>query len=155
MSKSGYFSTSRVTRSKLLSSDANTQTHDDKTGIPHTSRSQHHTDAKCHRVGTLCGKLRRKREHIKIDNDYNAKVYTEEAHTSTLNKTDLKLTDAIIKEEKHYVEPGSDNNRKWEPSVWKRQLDNIYEIRQARDAPVDTMGCDVISDNKAPPEVIN
>ena len=42
---------------------------------------------------------------------------------------------------------------KWQPPLWKQQLLNIYEMRRRRDAPVDTMGCDRISDDKAEPRV--
>ena len=41
----------------------------------------------------------------------------------------------------------------WEPPLWREQLKNIYEMRKYRNAPVDTMGCDVISDTLASPEV--
>lgn len=44
---------------------------------------------------------------------------------------------------------------KWQPPFWKQQLLNIYEMRRCRDAPVDTMGCDRISDRKAEPKVHN
>ena len=42
---------------------------------------------------------------------------------------------------------------KWEPPGWREQLDNIYEMRKHRDAVVDTMGCDRISDVNAEPKV--
>lgn len=42
---------------------------------------------------------------------------------------------------------------KWEPALWREQIQNIYEMRKERNAPVDTMGCDVISDKDASPEV--
>jgi hypothetical protein len=42
---------------------------------------------------------------------------------------------------------------KWEPPIWRKQLKNMYEMRKNRDAPVDSMGCDVISDVTAKPEV--
>ena len=42
---------------------------------------------------------------------------------------------------------------KWQPPVWKQHLLNIYEMRRCRDAPVDTMGCEKISDQKAEPKV--
>ncbi|KAJ8298357.1 hypothetical protein KUTeg_024888, partial [Tegillarca granosa] len=41
---------------------------------------------------------------------------------------------------------------KWEPALWREQIQNIYEMRKERNAPVDTMGCDVISDKDASPE---
>ncbi len=43
---------------------------------------------------------------------------------------------------------------KWEPPLWKQQLLNIYEMRRFRDAAVDTMGCDRISDKSADPKVM-
>ncbi len=42
---------------------------------------------------------------------------------------------------------------KWMPPNWQKELDNIYKMRSCRDAPVDTMGCDKISDETASPEV--
>ena len=41
----------------------------------------------------------------------------------------------------------------WEPPLWRQQMANIVQMRQRRDAPVDTMGCDVISDVLAQPQV--
>lgn len=40
----------------------------------------------------------------------------------------------------------------WEPPKWLEQLQNIRKMREKLDAPVDTMGCDVISDKDARPE---
>ena len=63
-------------------------------------------------------------------------------------------TETHCKEE---VEQSHDNvdqkKMKWEPPLWRKQLENIYTMRKNRDAPVDTMGCDVISDATAAPEV--
>ncbi len=42
---------------------------------------------------------------------------------------------------------------KWEPTLWREQLTNIYEMRKHRNAPVDSMGCDVISDATESPKV--
>ena len=42
---------------------------------------------------------------------------------------------------------------KWEPTSWKQQLQNIKEMRLKKDAPVDVMGCDKLSDENATPEV--
>ena len=41
----------------------------------------------------------------------------------------------------------------WQPEHWKEQLDNIYEMRKKRDAPVDVMGCQHLGDKDAKPEV--
>uniref|UniRef100_A0A0B7A6W1 Endonuclease III homolog n=1 Tax=Arion vulgaris TaxID=1028688 RepID=A0A0B7A6W1_9EUPU len=40
----------------------------------------------------------------------------------------------------------------WYPPLWQEQLANIMEMRKKRDAPVDTMGCSVISDASATPK---
>lgn len=42
---------------------------------------------------------------------------------------------------------------KWQPTLWRQQLLNIYEMRRRRDAPVDVMGCDRIADRNAEPRV--
>lgn len=42
---------------------------------------------------------------------------------------------------------------KWEPPNWQQVWENIVEMRKERSAPVDSMGCDRISDEKAPPQV--
>jgi hypothetical protein len=34
---------------------------------------------------------------------------------------------------------------KWEPSVWSKQLQNIEIMRKDRNAPVDIVGCESIS----------
>jgi len=54
---------------------------------------------------------------------------------------------------KHLLVRTRDKKEKWEPPIWRKQLKNMYEMRKNRDAPVDSMGCDVISDVTAKPEV--
>ncbi|XP_077173144.1 endonuclease III-like protein 1 isoform X2 [Paroedura picta] len=44
--------------------------------------------------------------------------------------------------------------QKWEPKNWRQELDNIREMRKARDAPVDQMGAEKCFDLEAPPEVM-
>ena len=56
-------------------------------------------------------------------------------------------------EETEPVEEVQKKTSDWEPPLWREQLKNIYEMRKYRNAPVDTMGCDVISDTLASPEV--
>lgn len=48
--------------------------------------------------------------------------------------------------------PGT-KTMKWEPPLWRKQFDNIVEMRNLRDAPVDIMGCDVIGDRSASPNI--
>ncbi|XP_046352813.2 endonuclease III-like protein 1 [Haliotis rufescens] len=80
-----------------------------------------------------------KRKHIKIE-------YEDQKNSS-------------VKQEAAKQKKKSDNievdvkREKWEPPNWRNQLKNIYQMRSRRDAPVDTMGCDVISDTQASPEV--
>ena len=50
-------------------------------------------------------------------------------------------------------EPDTKKEKK-EPPLWQEQLSNIFEMRKFRDAPVDSMGCDVILDRTASPKVI-
>ena len=40
-----------------------------------------------------------------------------------------------------------------EPPLWKEQLENIRKMREGKDAPVDTMGCDKLKDENASPKV--
>ncbi|VDQ02912.1 unnamed protein product [Trichobilharzia regenti] len=41
---------------------------------------------------------------------------------------------------------------KWEPSKWRIQLDNIRKMRESRDAPVDTMGCERLANESEDPK---
>ncbi|GAA55643.1 guanine nucleotide exchange factor VAV2 [Clonorchis sinensis] len=41
----------------------------------------------------------------------------------------------------------------WEPANWRLQLQNITQMREDRDAPVDIMGCERLADRKADPKV--
>jgi len=110
-------------------------------------------------------KKERKRRHIKIEHDIKKQPNTN---------TDINDFKQELKEEKHVPEvkhevmeekasPDSTNlldslnsfdinTSKWYPQNWKEQLANIIEMRKMRDAPVDTMGCDVISDVLAEPQ---
>ena len=84
---------------------------------------------------------------------------TKPTKTPKLNLSKLsKRKHVDIKIESESKQPDHDmvsvvKREKWEPPSWRPQLENIYEMRKNRDAPVDTMGCDVISDVQAAPEV--
>jgi hypothetical protein len=132
------------------SKDAVTQNTGIDTRIVRTSSQQTANNSSAQ---SLSGKLRRKREltEIKIENEESESVNDNASNTINI-KTELK---AEVK-----IEPGVNQitdeavqGNVWHPPLWKQQLDNIYEIRKAWDAPVDTMGCDVISDENAKPEV--
>ena len=77
-----------------------------------------------------------KRSHVKVE-------YSE---SQEIKKTNIEET---IKESAESINGG----KTWMPANWKLQWDNIFEMRKARNAPVDSMGCDVISDRDATPEV--
>nr|XP_023696778.1 endonuclease III-like protein 1 isoform X2 [Paramormyrops kingsleyae] len=52
-------------------------------------------------------------------------------------------------------EPKKEPKREpWEPADWRRQLENIRQMRSARNAPVDSMGAARCVDPQAPPEVM-
>ncbi|XP_012943659.1 endonuclease III-like protein 1 [Aplysia californica] len=114
---------------------------------------------------------KRPRRHIKIETEsdrtdasdvcvsknQNVKVKQEVSSVG-----DLDLLSLHIKAEKPNQEYSSDsvNNAitdhevkaEWQPPRWREQLANIIEMRKFRDAPVDSMGCDVISDVLASPK---
>ncbi|XP_040297532.1 endonuclease III-like protein 1 [Bufo bufo] len=48
---------------------------------------------------------------------------------------------------------GTDKKLKWEPKNWRKQLENIRQMRSGRDAPVDQMGAEKCFDQKAEPQV--
>uniref|UniRef100_A0AAY4E9R9 Endonuclease III-like protein 1 n=1 Tax=Denticeps clupeoides TaxID=299321 RepID=A0AAY4E9R9_9TELE len=54
-----------------------------------------------------------------------------------------------LKVEYEQVDP---KQEQWEPADWRRQLENIREMRKARDAPVDHMGAVKCYDSQATPE---
>ena len=76
------------------------------------------------------------------------------------SKDDIKVEGTPVKGEDGYFhvysppeKPGKSNASTWEPPRWREQYANITQMRKFRDAPVDSMGCDVISDNLASPQV--
>lgn len=48
----------------------------------------------------------------------------------------------------------TDKKLKWEPKNWRKQLENIRQMRSSRDAPVDEMGAEKCFDQKAEPQVM-
>lgn len=110
ITESKYFTTTRITRSKLSSNETG------QVKTPSSDKSE------------TCSKLKRKLKIEKIDIKY------EDVKNEIIDSVDIK-------------------KEKWEPNCWKEQLKNMFEMRKNRDAPVDSMGCDVISDVSAKPEV--
>lgn len=64
---------------------------------------------------------------------------------------------AVLLEKSEYFQNVEDERevkqKRWEPQLWKTQYENILTMRKDYNAPVDTMGCDKISDEKAEPNV--
>ena len=132
MNRSVYFDNVRVTRSKVMTTEVKKEIH---ASSPLKNGKQSKT-----KTESLAQKLKkRKAAHVKVEN---------------YDLDDTK--DRSIKlEAENSVEEATRGSKsvKWEPPVWKDQLDNIYEMRKNWDAPVDSMGCDVISDATSSPEV--
>ncbi len=49
--------------------------------------------------------------------------------------------------------PAPSSPRSRSPANWRRVYDNILKMREARDAPVDSMGCERAHDEMAEPKV--
>uniref|UniRef100_UPI00358F05B2 endonuclease III-like protein 1 n=1 Tax=Myxine glutinosa TaxID=7769 RepID=UPI00358F05B2 len=57
-----------------------------------------------------------------------------------------------VRYEQHVGSEGNET-KCWEPLRWREQLENIQTMRQAKDAPVDTLGAEKCFDEKAPAQV--
>lgn len=77
-----------------------------------------------------------------------------QAETSQSRKRHVEIKYEDQTERKEEVACTNVKNERWEPPNWIEQYDNILEMRKQHNAPVDTMGCDRISDEKAEPRVI-
>jgi endonuclease-3 len=71
-------------------------------------------------------------------------------YSASIKSTDSKDGDNFFQSSLHSEEKLNDSV--WNPPLWREQLANIMEMRRNRDAPVDTMGCGVISDITAKPQ---
>lgn len=80
-------------------------------------------------------------------NETKQKVSTKKRQRR--DKVEIKYEESPLEEHQNvkHESPG------WEPPLWREQLKNIYDMRKFRNAAVDSMGCDVISDALASPEV--
>lgn len=80
-------------------------------------------------------------------NETKQKVSTKKRQKR--DKVEIKYEESPLEEHQNvkHESPG------WEPPLWREQLKNIYDMRKFRNAAVDSMGCDVISDALASPEV--
>lgn len=94
---------------------------------------------------------------VKVENE---QLIPEESSTETNQKVSTKKRQKRPKVEIKYEESPLEEHQitkqessGWEPPMWREQLKNIYSMRKFRNAAVDSMGCDVISDTLASPEV--
>lgn len=158
MSKSVYFSSSRITRSSVMTKN---------NAVAPSTDPYEKAQSK-----SLANKLSRKRSLPKNEAKEEDALNTESTKFRT-NCMEHPTSVAVEQEKLIKLEPalsgdgqtcGLDTSEQsancdkkekavWMPPLWKQQLDNIYEMRKKWDAPVDSMGCDVISDEKATPEV--
>lgn len=88
-----------------------------------------------------------RKHHVKIE--YDDKALVDESSSSCTEKDSKK------KAKKHSIDENNatssestipEKQEKWEPKNWWAHLNNIREMRKAKDAPVDTMGCHKCSD---------
>lgn len=148
MSTSPYFmSTRRITRSANLKTKSDQEPKDGKTGLA----------AKIKQVVKKTNKDT-KRGHLTVKYEEHqsekGKHTIAEKAVEQENVTVVKLEAVDGQKQDDGNSQGSGKKKvKWEPVKWKEQLNNVREMRKSRDAPVDTMGCDRISDEKASPEV--
>lgn len=149
MSQSKYF-----TRQRLATSADSV--------YPHTEGSDHG-----HEVKKPASKLGRKRQHVKVDYQYDSTVASTVSSTGNQNikaepvcDSINSLSDNVQAQIIQYVfkvkeEPDAKAKKKWEPPLWREQLANIVEMRKFKDAPVDSMGCDELYDKDAEPKVMH
>ncbi|XP_033748177.1 endonuclease III-like protein 1 isoform X2 [Pecten maximus] len=93
-----------------------------------------------------------------LDKGNSALTTKNERKTRKRGKQLIRYEKLPIKSEEtdSDFQTSSDYNQKkikWEPPNWKTQFENIIEMRKDRSAPVDSMGCDEISDKDSKPEV--
>lgn len=81
------------------------------------------------------------RKHVKIEYELGEKVQAGDE-------------DVIAKKRKKDTSTArTSQTSAWEPANWREQLANIREMRKARDAPVDSQGCEKTADVNQAPEV--
>ena len=140
MSESVYISSKRLTRSKATSYTKDLEL------------SSQNSDAEIVSGYFAKGKetkVSRKRPTIKIE---DTACHSLQTSSDFSIKTEDTKSEFSVYDQQNYQ--ASVKREKWEPPDWRKQLENINEMRKNRDAPVDTMGCDVISDALASPQVL-
>ena len=106
---------------------------------------------------------RNKRKHAKVDcqcqsvSHEDAKEESSQVKVEPFDKTNCPPIEESMPANQYLLQVKGKffamiTNR--EPPLWQQQLANVLEMRKFRDAPVDTMGCSIIGDTDATPEVI-
>ena len=112
MTESAYFSSSRLTRSKLKSKNGDLQL----SAVTGGSKS------------TLSSKIKAQGQLQEAEQILVGPIKKEEIKHESIFADGQPDDQANIKK------------NRWEPPDWRTQLQNINEMRKKRDAPVDTMG---------------
>ena len=97
-------------------------------------------------IAALSTKQRSARKHVKIE-------YEEKEGDNVQAGADNKSEDVAAKKRKKDTSTVREQSSGWEPANWREQLANIREMRKARDAPVDSQGCEKTADANQSPEV--
>lgn len=97
-------------------------------------------------IAALSTKEKSARKHVKIE-------YEEKEEAKVQAGAANKSEDVAAKKRKKDTSKETAQSSGWEPANWREQLDNIREMRKARDAPVDSQGCEKTADVNQSPEV--
>ncbi|KAL5018429.1 hypothetical protein ScPMuIL_004151 [Solemya velum] len=170
MSQSKYFGSPRLTRSK----SSGVKTLASKIGALRGSKSKISNDSIGSRSSSSKsstgsssndGDLRYSKSHSQeiqpeTPTDSHRQIADRDMKVKRVNPQKRKQSTGIVSKIKSDEDKSSTPvkvsktlNLKWEPLMWEEQYRHIVMMRKRRDAPVDTMGCDVISDTNAQPEV--
>ncbi|XP_062559748.1 endonuclease III-like protein 1 [Armigeres subalbatus] len=110
-------------------------------------------------------KRRQRKKQIKVQSspDRSSEVYYPEQRTpvkvdpseTVVSSSANENPFVVIKTEKESsAETDSAvKQTKWEPDNWRQTLENIRQMRQMMQAPVDTMGCDQFKDDENVPPI--
>ena len=125
-----------------------------------TDSTSHYFSNDCTKIATktVLKKSRMRRNNIddvKQELDSDVQCVTENVSQPAETVEMLKKRKIAVKERTKEENLSCKDVQKWEPIDWKMQLKNIEKMREKRDAPVDSMGCEAIADGKADVKVFN
>ena len=86
---------------------------------------------------------------MNLSNKLSKLAFSTLRHQVKIEKHANGILDNPVKKELKIeikTEPGCTEN--WEPTYWRKQLENIRLMRAKKDAPVDTMGCERTSNQE-------